>query len=88
LFSDTVVARGVEEDEFYTTTDATAAVAFLHKYNVRYIIVGQLERAKYAGDGLNKFEAYNGLLWNAVYRDGQTVIYEVLAGQAFTEGTQ
>lgn len=80
LFSDTVVARGVEEDAFYATTDASAALDFLHKYNVRYIIVGQLERAKYTGDGLNKFEAYNGLLWDAVYRDGQTVIYAVPAG--------
>jgi YYY domain-containing protein len=79
LFTDTVKGRGVEEDAFYSTTDASAARAFLQKYNVRYIIVGQLERAKYTGDGLEKFEAYNGLLWNAVYRDGQTVIYEVPA---------
>jgi uncharacterized membrane protein len=88
LFSDTVVARGVEEDAFYATTDASAALDFLHKYNVRYIIVGQLERAKYAGEGLNKFEAYNGLLWDAVYRDGQTVIYAVPAGGKVPAGTQ
>jgi uncharacterized membrane protein len=77
MFSDTVRARGVEEDVFYTTTDASLAQDFLRKYNVRYIIVGQLERAKYVGDGLSKFETYNGTLWNAVYRDGQTVIYQV-----------
>ena len=77
MFTDTVRARGVEEDVFYTTTDVSQAQDFLRKYNVRYIILGQLERAKYVGDGLSKFEAYNGTLWNAVYRDGQTVIYQV-----------
>jgi uncharacterized membrane protein len=79
MFSATVKTRGQEEDAFYATTDGNAARDFLQKYNVRYIIVGQLERAKYAGDGLNKFAAYNGILWNEVYHDGQTAIYEVPA---------
>ena len=43
-----------------------------------YIVLGQLERAKYAGEGLNKFEAQNGVLWSEVYRDRDTVIYEVI----------
>jgi hypothetical protein len=29
--------------------------------------------------GLLKFDQYNGTLWKEVYRDGQTVIYEVIA---------
>jgi uncharacterized membrane protein len=79
-----VIARGQEVDAFYNTTDAHAAQDFLAKYNVRYIIVGQLERAKYVPatedilSGLDKFEQYNGSLWQEVYRDGQTIIYEVL----------
>jgi len=89
LDSSTVIARGKEVDAFYATTDIAAACDFLNKYNVRYIIVGQLERAKYASgapngpvpegapDGLLKFDQYSGTLWNEVYRDGQTVIYEV-----------
>ncbi len=88
--NDEVIARGQEQDAFYTTADINAARAFLQKYAVRYIIVGQLERAKYAPgapggpvlagepDGLAKFEQYNGALWQEVYRDGQTVIYQVL----------
>jgi uncharacterized membrane protein len=79
MFSDTVKGRGMEEDAFYGTAEADTARSFLNKYNVRYIIVGQLERAKYAGEGLAKFDTYNGTLWNEVYRDGQTVIYEVPA---------
>ena len=92
LGSADVMARGKEVDAFYATTDLAAARDFLRKYNVRYIIVGQLERAKYAPDapngpvhvgdpdGLLKFDQQNGTLWNEVYRDGQTVIYEVPAG--------
>jgi uncharacterized membrane protein len=90
LFTSDVQNRGrVEVDGFYATTDPQVALAFLHKYNVRYIIVGQLERAKYAPgaslgpvpagapDGLLKFDTYNGTYWHEVYRDGKTVIYEV-----------
>jgi YYY domain-containing protein len=89
MFTDTVRERGVEEDNFYVTTDIQTALQFIQKYNVRYIIVGQLESAKYmpggfsnlvsagGADGLVKFEFYNGKNWHSVYRDGSTVIYEV-----------
>jgi len=51
---------------------------FLAEYDVRYIVVGQLEQIYYPGDGLLKFEQYNGTLWKEVFRDRQTAIYEVL----------
>jgi uncharacterized membrane protein len=73
LVEDRVTAIG----DFYSTTDAQAASDFLKRYNVRYIIVGQLERAEYAGAGLDKFTQYNGRLWDAVYVDGDTAIYQV-----------
>lgn len=69
--------RIAEVDNFYQTTDIQQALDFLRKYNVRYIILGQQERGHYPGEGLNKFEAANGMLWKDVYRDGDTVIYEV-----------
>jgi uncharacterized membrane protein len=69
--------RIAEVDNFYQTTDLQQALDFLRKYNVRYIILGQQERGHYPGEGLNKFEAANGMLWKDVYRDGDTVIYEV-----------
>ncbi|HVM71756.1 MAG TPA: DUF2298 domain-containing protein, partial [Anaerolineales bacterium] len=53
MFTNTVRARGVEEDNFYTTTDLQATLNFIHKYNVRYIVVGQLERAKYMPGGFS-----------------------------------
>jgi YYY domain-containing protein len=73
----TVAARGVEAQSFYRTNDPTSSVEFLKKYDVRYIVVGQQERARFP-EGLHKFEALNGKLWKEVYRDVDTVIYEVL----------
>lgn len=82
-FSNQVIQRGIEVDNFYRTIDANIVVDFLKKYAVRYIIIGQLELGKYTPvdltvpNGLEKFEQYDGLLWTEVYRDGETVIYEV-----------
>jgi YYY domain-containing protein len=82
-FSQQVIDRGLEVDTFYNTLDQELARAFLRKYNVRYIIIGQLERGKYTPldpaipNGLTKFEALKGVMWNEVYRNGETVIYEV-----------
>jgi uncharacterized membrane protein len=67
---------------FYTTTDTKIARDFLNLYDVRYIIVGQLERAQYRAEnvpnGLSKFEEFDGVYWRSVYSDGKTVIYEVI----------
>ncbi len=63
--------------DFYNTFDPNQAQAFLKTYDVKYIVVGQLEHAMYDPAGLAKFEQYNGSLWHAVYQDGDTVIYQV-----------
>jgi len=62
---------------FYNSRDTESAREFLKKYDVRYIVVGQLERAAYTSQGLAKFKLFDGKYWNAVYHDGDTVIYEV-----------
>jgi uncharacterized membrane protein len=64
--------------EFFNTTDPNIASEFLKRYDVSYIIVGQLERAKYSPEGIGKFEAYDGTLWNEVFRDRDTIIFEVV----------
>jgi uncharacterized membrane protein len=67
---------------FYSTTDVEWALNFLKKYQVKYIIVGQLEDNVYPStdivSGLMKFEIYNGRYWKTVYHDANTNIYEVL----------
>jgi uncharacterized membrane protein len=63
---------------FYFTEDKAYVEDFLAEYDVQYIIYGQLERIFFPGEGLNKFELYDGELWQEVYRYGSTVIYEVI----------
>ncbi len=65
-------------EQFYTTVDTDVTKQFLNLYGVSYIIVGQLEEATYAGPGLEKFPAFNAILWNQVYHDENTTIYEVI----------
>ncbi|HEY9086798.1 MAG TPA: DUF2298 domain-containing protein, partial [Anaerolineaceae bacterium] len=64
--------------QFYETTDRQQARDFLRMYHVRYIIVGQLEHALYGTAGIDKFVQWNGTLWNQVYQNGSTAIYEVM----------
>jgi YYY domain-containing protein len=73
-----VEERVMAVGDFYNSIDAFSARGFLERYNVRYIVVGQLERAAYTADGIAKFERFDGKLWEEVYRDGRTAIYEVL----------
>jgi uncharacterized membrane protein len=63
--------------DFYSTFNRETTVEFLQKYNVSYIVVGVMEKVLYPMDGLVKFDVWEGDLWNAVYQDGDTVIYEV-----------
>jgi uncharacterized membrane protein len=79
VFTSTQVQDRVNEvGDFYNNTNVDAARDFLKKYAVRYIIVGQLEHAAYTPEGLAKFGQFDGSYWRSVYRDGDTVIYEVL----------
>jgi len=73
-----VTKRVLDTNQFYTTVDTDITKQFLNLYNVSYIVVGQLEQVTYAGSGLDKFTAFNGILWDEVYRDANTVIYEVI----------
>lgn len=63
---------------FYNSEDQQFVVDFIDQYDVEYIVLGQLERIFYPGTGLEKFQRYEGLLWEEVYRYGNTIIYEVL----------
>ncbi len=77
LMSISVSDRVAEVGNFYNTVDIHEAQLFLQKYDARYIVVGQLEKNYYPGPGLEKFEQQDGVLWDEVFRDGETVIYAV-----------
>jgi uncharacterized membrane protein len=73
-----IQGRITEVNEFYLTTDPEGAKDILDKYGVKYIVVGQLERALYPGSGIQKFDLMEGIFWQEVYRTGDTVIYQVM----------
>jgi uncharacterized membrane protein len=61
----------------YNDPSPSKLVPFLEKYQVRYIYVGDLERAYYSADGLDKFDRMADRL-RPVYGAGGVTIYEVL----------
>jgi len=79
-YSSLVETRKAEISQFYSDPDPAAALRILQKYQVSYVIVGQLERNYYDPAGLAKFD--NGLNGNLelVYENPGTRIYRVEAG--------
>lgn len=76
-----VVERRVRHvAEMYNTTDLDRARSLLDHYGVSYIVVGELERAYYSAEGLEKFERLRdaGYL-QAAYQGGAVTVYEVVA---------
>jgi uncharacterized membrane protein len=78
LPSNWVSDRLDEINQFYLTIAPEEARLFLIKYDVHYIVVGQLEKATYPGPGLDKFPQLEGILWHTIYHDQDTTIYEVI----------
>ncbi len=64
--------------QFYESEDLNLVKNFLDKYQVKYIVLGQLEHAYYAGIGLEKFNQQDGRLWREVFRFEDTIRYEVI----------
>jgi len=78
--------RIAEVNNFYNTTDSQAAIEFLRRYQVEYIVVGDLERALYSAEGINKFSEWAKQGWvQQVFslRQGasQVAIYKVVYSQ-------
>ncbi len=82
LIDGSVITKRIDEvAEFYNTVDLESARKFITKYDVEYIIVGDLERAHYTPEGLAKFQnmVMDGTL-NIVFGDNTvntTTIYKV-----------
>ncbi len=80
--------RAADVAEAYSTTDVARATKLLGDYDVKYIVVGTLERAYYPAEGLQKFEAMaaTGQLRQLCGNEG-TVVYEAAGlNQAFSGG--
>ena len=57
----------------YEGEDRFATAQILTQFNVRYVVVGKLEREKFANLSEQKFEE----LGQPVFRSGDTVIYDI-----------
>ena len=77
LPSNWVTDRIDEVQRFYQTTNIEEAKSFIDKYQIKYIIVGQLEKIVYPGLGLEKFRTMDGMLWNSVFQLEDTTIYKM-----------
>jgi uncharacterized membrane protein len=77
LPSSTVDWRREDVRIFYETTDVSRAWDIIARYGVRYVYVGEYERAYYGSEGLAKFNdmAADGLL-RVVYSADGVIIYE------------
>ena len=74
-----ITARGNEIIAFYSGQEPAAASDFIHRYDVRYVIVGPMERAYYGpSGGLGKFDSMvsQGSL-SVAYRNLGVTIYAV-----------
>ena len=64
-------------DEFFQSPLEATALDFISRYGVRYVIVGDYERAYYAYPGLQKFERMLGTgHLKIAYRNATTTVYE------------
>ncbi|RUA19847.1 MAG: hypothetical protein DSY79_12600 [Chloroflexi bacterium] len=71
-YSYAITDRAQDVREMYETTNEKRALDLLRRYQVKYVVVGDLERITYPGKGLNKFET----LGRKVFENQGTAIYE------------
>jgi uncharacterized membrane protein len=57
--------RRADVDRVYTTTDATEARALLARYDVRYVVVGPIERADHGDAGVAKWDSLGRRVFDA-----------------------
>jgi YYY domain-containing protein len=74
-FSGMIQERIADVERAYGSVDSQEVLGLLRKYQVRYVVVGGLERAYYPAAGLEKFRAMPEL--RPVYDADSVLIYEV-----------
>ena len=80
-YGPTIQDRIVDVQRIYSTTSAEDALRLLHKYDVEYIYVGDIERHYYPERGLEKFRSMVGAELELAYSNPTVEIYRVLQGR-------
>jgi YYY domain-containing protein len=75
---DLIKERESDVGAFYSATDPAEAQLILDKYNVKYVILGEVEQLYYPGQGLTNIQDGLGGMLQKVFEYGQTQVYEVL----------
>jgi YYY domain-containing protein len=76
--SDVIAQRIREVQEMYETSDVVKFMELARYYRIKYVVVGDLERAIYPRQGLAKFGSYPKL-FRKVYDDGNTKLFELVS---------
>ena len=92
-YASSVSERRDEIDRFYDTPLRSSALKTLNKYQVKYVYIGELERAKYGSAGIAKFKnmAADGLVRvypvNGSDKETPVVIYKYVPIAHVSSGT-
>ena len=76
-FASQIEARKADVSQFYSNPNPAEALRILKKYQVSYVIVGQLERLYYPAAGLAKFDDNLGGALELVYENPGNKIYSI-----------
>ena len=71
-YSSTIQERARDVREMYETIDVERTLELLRQYRVKYVVIGDLERITYPGEGLRKFDE----MAKKVFDNQETAIYE------------
>jgi YYY domain-containing protein len=75
--SDWVFNRVNDVSNFYSDTDVNNALKIIDKYNIEYVVIGQLEKAIYPKEGLEKFFSNEMEVFEIRYASDDTYLLQV-----------
>ena len=76
-FRQNVSVRMADVNTIYTSNNSKIVEQLIQKYNISYIVVGNLEKLYYPSSGLFKFETGMNGLTQQVYESDEVIIYKV-----------
>ncbi|HWY79978.1 MAG TPA: DUF2298 domain-containing protein [Candidatus Sulfotelmatobacter sp.] len=77
MSADNIDKRIADVKLAYETSSIKTLLSIVRQYNIRYIYLGQLEKAYYNNEGFTKFNANVGSLFDLVYQNQEVTIYKV-----------
>jgi uncharacterized membrane protein len=76
-FTELINQRKADVENFYKASTPEEAQAILKKYDVEYVVVGQVEKNYFGGPGVDNIQSGLGGMLDKVFQYGETAIYKV-----------